>query len=170
MFKKTSHNIDQLLSQDWLIKIIQVFDNLFGRLPRLPKIIPNFFVKISPWVALLNGIVGIVAGPVMTLLGLLALVTLQPLIIISYVTSAVIMIFNTFLMFKAFKPLKKRDLRGWIYLFWSNILWLIDSLIDVITGIGEYNLVVLVVSNLIGLYILFEMKRVMVEGGRVEGC
>jgi hypothetical protein len=166
MFKRFSRSLDRFLSQDYMVKIIQVFDNLFSKLPNLPDVIPNFFVTISPWLALLSGVVGIVAGPLMALLGLLSLVTLNPLIIISYVSSAAIMIVNTFLMFKAFKPLRARSLKGWLYLFWSELLWLINGVVESLNG--EQVWWVLLLSNLIGFYLLFEMKRVMGRGTKSD--
>ncbi|MEA2056630.1 MAG: hypothetical protein U9O78_02885 [Patescibacteria group bacterium] len=159
MFKKISNKIDHSLSQDKLIIIIKKFDEFFSKLPNLPDFLPKFFLTISPWLALASGIIGILAGPLMAILGLLSLVTLSPLIILSYISSAFIMILNTFLMFKAFKPLKKKSLQGWIYIFWSEILWLINGVIETLSG--EQTWWVLLVSNLIGFYLLFEMKRII---------
>lgn len=159
MFKKFSTKIDHYLSQNKLVTYIKNFDRLFSKLPNLPDFLPKFLLTISPWLALISGILGIIAGPIMALLGLLSLVTLKPLIILSYISSAVIMILNTFLMFKAFKPLKHKSLQGWIYIFWSEILWLINGLIETLTG--EQIWWVLLISNFIGFYLLFEMKRII---------
>jgi hypothetical protein len=164
MLKKISAKIDHLLSKDIMVTIIKKFDLVFVKLPNLPDFIPNFFLIILPWIALFSGILGIIAGPLMALLGLLSLVTLKPLIILTYVSSALIMLVNTLLMFKAFKPLKKKSLQGWIYLFWSEILWLINGLLETLTG--EQIWWVLLISNLIGFYLLFEVKRIINQKNR----
>ncbi len=163
MFKKISNQIDHYLSQEELVAIIKKFDQVFSKLPNLPDFLPKFLLTISPWLALISGIVGIIAGPIMALLGLLSLVTLSPFIILSYISSALIMILNTFLMFKAFKPLKKKSLQGWLYVFWSEILWLINGAIEILGG--EQQLIPLVISTLIGFYLLFEMKRIINQKG-----
>lgn len=165
MIKKTSKKIDNYLSQDKLVNVIRKFDNVFSKFPKLPNFLPKFLVAISPWLALISGILGLVAGPLMAILSLLSLITLSPLIILSYVSSALIMILNTFLMFKAFKPLKTKSLQGWIYLFWSEMLWLVNGLIETLTG--EQRFFMLLISNLIGFYLLFEMKRIMNEKNSV---
>ncbi len=161
--KKLSQKIDQFFSSNKMMQVLKIFAAVFSKLPHLPTIIGNFLITLSPWLALLSGLIGLVAGPLMALLGLLSLVTLKPLIILSYVGSALIMLLNTMLMFKAFKPLKQRDLRGWVYLFWSNILWLINGLLELLTG--EQTLITLLISNLISFYLLFEMKEVLVKKG-----
>lgn len=161
MFKKFSASIDQFIQQPAMLRLLETINKLFDKLPRLPRVIGKVLVFLAPWLALISGVLGLLAGPLASLLGLLSLITLKPMIILDYVSVSIIMIINTFLMFKAFKPLKAKDMRGWIYLFWSNILWLISGVID--TLLGKQDILPLVISNLIGFYLLFEMKKTMAD-------
>lgn len=166
MFKKFSASIDQFIQKPLALKVLESANKIFSKLPRSPKIIGKILIFLAPWMALISGVLGIVAGPLASILSLLSFVTLQPLIIIDYVSISIIMIINTFIMFKAFKPLRDKDMRGWIYLFWSNMLWLVSGIID--TLLGKQGLLSLVISNLIGFYLLFEMKKAMADSRSVQ--
>ncbi len=158
---KISAKIDQLIQHPKAMKILAGFDKVFSQAPHLPMGLVNFLVAIIPWLAGLSAIIGLLAGPLSGLIGLLSFLTLRPLVILSYVVSALAMILNTFLMFKAFKPLKTKNIRGWIYLFWSSFLWLIEGMVNVV--VSQQGLISLVIAYVINFYLLFEIKRGMVK-------
>lgn len=156
---KISAKLDQFIQSNKAMKILLWFDKLFTNTPHLPMGLVNFLVAIVPWLAGLSAIIGLIAGPISAILGLLSFLTLRPIVILSYVVSALAMILNTFLMFMAFKPLKNKELRGWIYLFWSSFLWLIEGALN--TVITQQSLVSLLIAYVINFYLLFEIKRGM---------
>jgi hypothetical protein len=132
----------------------------FKSLPHLPKGISEFFVKVAPWLALIGAILGLISGPVIGILGTFAtLMTLSPVLMIAIIVSAVLTIINSILLLMAFTPLKNREMKGWVLLFWSEMLGLISSIVFLLDGSGSVSsLISTLIGTLIGFYILFEMK------------
>jgi hypothetical protein len=129
----------------------------FKNLPHLPKGLVEFFVKVAPWLALISAILGLISGPLLVFLGSIgSLFTLSPMLLIGTVGSVVILVVNSILLLMAFNPLKNREMKGWVLLFWSNMLGIISAIFSLLGGSG--GIVGSVVGVLIGLYVLFEMK------------
>lgn len=149
--------LDQLTSED-AVKFIDQVNEPFKNLPHLPKGVNEFFVTVTPWFCLIGAILGLVGGPLIALLGSIAtLFTLNPLTMILTIVSAVVTVANSILLFMAFNPLKNRETKGWIYLFWSEILSLVSMLISLFDG--RYGSIVgSIIGALIGLYFLFELR------------
>lgn len=138
------------------VDFVAKVEDLFKSLPHLPAGIVEFFVKIAPWLALIGAVLSLLAGPILGLLSVFSLLTLNPLIVLSVLLAAVISIVTAVMLFMAFNPLKNREYKGWLLIFWSDVLSAIMMIFDVIVnrgaGLGS------IVFTLIGFYILFEMK------------
>ncbi len=140
--------LDKLTDAESMKFIDQVADP-FKTLPHLPKNITEILVQISPWLVLL-GLIAEVLGVVNALSWMAA----NPVFsLIALVISAV----SAFLMYSAFTPLKNREMKGWILLFWINLLSAAGSVVSAIGG-NFSSIVGGVVGILIGLYVLFEMR------------
>ena len=140
------------------MKFIDQVNEPFKGVPHLPKGIVEFFVQIAPWLALIGGILGLIGGPFIGLVGTLgSVLTLSPMLMISMIVTAVITLANAILMLLAFGPLKNRELKGWVLLFWSNILGIVEAVLGLVSG-GYGSLVGSIIGVLIGFYILFEMR------------
>ena len=142
------------------IKIIQLINKLFIKLPHLPRKIASFFTKIVPWLVLLGGIISLIAAILSFLLYILSLIALDLNLILTIFGSFSLILLNALLLIKAFKPLRKYNTLGWIYLFWANVLGILNSIINIISGdisgLGQISLTVAL--TFLGFYVLFEMS------------
>jgi len=145
-----------LMSKDAMDFIAKIED-AFKSLPHLPKGFNEFLVKIAPWLAIIGAILSVLAVP--ALLGVMTLVafTLSPLTEVALVIDLVAVIADAVLLFMAFGPLKNRELKGWVFLFWSSVLGIISTAASVIDSHGG-GVVPAIIVLLIRWYILFEMK------------
>ncbi len=137
-------------SQGW----IMTMEEWFTKLPPLPKGGKEGIVMITPWVALIFGILGVLGG----LAGFGFLAAVSPLIAMgnglngaagSLVGAALGLVASAMLL-AAFPGTNKKQMRGWVLLFWSEA-------ISVVAAAVSYSLTGILVS-LIGFYLLFQIK------------
>lgn len=133
---------------------VATLEDFYAKLPSLPKEVNNFIVVITPWFAVIFGILGVLAS--LAALGIIGAVS--PLIAVgsgigtatSSMILAVIAVVSSILMIVAVPSLFSRKEMGWTLLFWSEALGVISSLISLTIG-G-------LVGAFIGFYILFQIK------------
>ncbi len=142
----------------WTDKIGEPFENL----PHLPQGLVDFIVKVAPWFVAIGG--------VFSLLGSLSSLRLafgrspaQRWIneftgfnSTYYLIMAVVQIAYAWLALQAFKPLKERKFEGWLYIFWSNILGLIQTIVGFVYAGGSPVMIALGVA--LGFYVLYEVR------------
>ncbi len=141
------------------LMVIQKASVFFTRLPHLPMKIKNFIILILPWLVLLGGIVSSITVVLSFVLTVLSLIALDLLLILTMSGSMLMVLLNALFLVKAFKPLRKKNAVGWIYLFWANILGLFNSLMNIFTGeiYGVWPILATVFFTLLGFYVLFEV-------------
>lgn len=132
-----------------------VMEEWFMKLPSLPKSWREVLVKISPWVALVFGVLGVLVG----LGGLGILSVLSPLMLLGSglsnttgsLVSVAISLVGSVLMLVAFPGLKARKMQGWTMLFWSEVAAFVASLValSIVGGL---------ISAVIGFYLLYQIK------------
>lgn len=144
-----------------VVTMILALDRLFAKLPHLPKKFRLFLTKIIPWLTLLGGVVSSIAVLLSFLLTILSLIALDLGLIMTMLGSLALVTLNALLLIKAFKPLRKHDAVGWIYLFWANVLGLVNSGLNIISGeiVGWQQISLTVVLTLLGFYLLFEIGQ-----------
>jgi len=147
----------QVFANQKVAAVIMKMDKFFFKLPHLPKKFRLFISKIVPWIALLGGILGAITVVLSFLLTLLSLIAFDLNLIFNMTWSFLLVLLNTMFLIKAFKPLRKNDAVGWIYLFWANILGTINSTINIISGDGQVLLTVFL--TLLGFYLIFEIGQ-----------
>jgi hypothetical protein len=148
---------DRLTDKEAMSFIAKIED-VFKSLPHLPTGITEFVVKVAPYLAVLGAILGFIAGPFAILGAIFAtLVTLNPVIMVLMIVDVVVMIISSVLLLMAYKPLKQRELKGWVFLFWTQVLGVVTTLLALPLGMGS-GAVTTVIGTLIGFYILFETK------------
>lgn len=141
-----------LLQVDGLIKPMEGW---FVKLPAFPTGVKDFIVTITPWLALIFGILGLLGS--IAALGFGAF--LSPLLLVGGGTQAVgaftinvlIGLVFSVLTLIAVSPLLKRKMFGWLLLFWSEILSVVGAVLTLSLG-G-------ILVSLIGFYILFQIKH-----------
>lgn len=141
------------------INIIQKISAPFAKLPHLPLKIKRFFMAIVPWLVLIGGLIGAITTLLSLTLVILSLIALDLGLIMTMLGSMLLVLLNTFLLLKAFKPLRARHAHGWMYLFWANVLSLINTGISLVNGeiIGWQNISLTIGLTLVGIYVLFEI-------------
>jgi Zn-dependent protease with chaperone function len=133
--------------------IIVTMEDFFKKAPALPANAREFIVKITPWFAIIFGVLGVLAG--------LAAVGVSPVAVLggvqagaSTLISGVLAIVTSVIMIMAYPKLKNSQMAGWKLLFWSQAVSVLSSLL---AG-GLNGIVGTVVGALIGFYILFQIK------------
>lgn len=129
--------------------LIEQVEKLYAQLPDLPLNIRDVLVQITPWIAIIFGVLGIVAG--------LGVIGVSPLALfggintgVTVLASGVATIIASALMVIAFPKLQKLQLGGWELLFWSEAVGMLSSLLLLsVSGI---------LGGLIGFYLLFQIK------------
>src|SRR5215469_12865677 len=104
--------------------IIETMGEWFAKFPAIPKNGRDILARISPWIALIFGILGILVG----ISGLGILTVLSPVAYLggagsTYGTgfiSALIYLVGSILLLASYPGLKARKFNGWKLLFWSE--------------------------------------------------
>jgi len=143
----------QKQTQDWMV----MMEDWFTKLPPLPKGGKDAIVQITPWVALIFGILGVLGG----LAGIGLLTALSPFMAISNglggaaggLIGAAFGLAASAILLAAFPGTSKRQMRGWTLLFWSEALSAVASVLSIGTN-GAIGLLV----ALVGFYLLFQIK------------
>lgn len=130
--------------------VIKSLEDFFGKTPDLPTNFREVLVKIAPWLALIFGILGVIAG--------LSAIGLSPVAMLGGVNnsmmvllSGVLSIVSSVLLLVAYPGLRARKLVGWRWLFWSEAVSILSSLV-----VGA--IVGAIIGFLIGFYLLFQIK------------
>ncbi len=140
-------------------EMIKPIEDVFKSLPHLPKGLNEFFVKIAPWLTGLGGIFGILGGLSSLSGGGAASKFLSNFVGVSstyFLLSGLVSIVSGVLLLFAFNHLRNKKIEGWMLLFWSDVLAIVQSVLSIVyVGSG---IVSSVIGLAIGFYILFEIK------------
>lgn len=142
--------------------LVAQIEEPFRKLPHLPQGLVNFLVSIAPWLvglgglfSLFGGISSILNSSNSAMWGWVApLVQINPTY---FILTGIVSILMGILYLLAFAPLRRREIEGWLFMFWAAILGIVQSLIGV--AFAFTNIVGVVIMTLIGFYILFELKK-----------
>jgi len=146
------------LSDDKAMNLINKIGDIFKSFPALPSNLLDFIIKIAPYLALLSAVLTIIGGPLVGLLGTLAsIATFNPLFLVWTLLTLVLMIIQAGLLFMAFSPLKEREMKGWIYLFWSEVIGLLQMVVNLLNN-QSGSLLFGVFFAALWFYILFQMR------------
>ena len=137
-----------------LDKLIVPMEDLFKKLPPLPKGVKEFIVAVTPWLALIFGVLGLIGlliaiglftflSPVMVLGGGVRVTTGLSL-------SLVLNFLSVLLIVIAVPSLFSRKISGWNFVFLSEI-------VTVVSAALMFNFIGIVFS-LVFFYVLFQIK------------
>lgn len=136
--------------------LVSNLEGVFKSLPHLPENIREMLVKVAPWLALIFGVLGLFVG--------VGAMGFSPFAMFGGVRtgmmvflSGVITLASSVLMLLAYPKLVKRSYNGWVFLFWAELMNAIYALLSALSGSGGF--VGTILGVLIGLYLLFEVKR-----------
>lgn len=130
-----------------------MMEDWFGKLPEIPKGGREAIVAITPWLALIFGILGVIAS----LAGFGILTVFSPAMIFFggrfagiALLNALLSLIASILLLMAFPGTKKRKTNGWMMLFYSEVVNVIGAIIALsLSG---------VLVSLIAFYLLFQIK------------
>ena len=132
--------------------------DLYKNVPNLPANIREVLVKIAPWLALVFGVLTLLAG-----VGGLGLFTAYSPVVAMYggvgssaflILSSAIAIVQGVIMLIAFPSLNKKKVMGWNLLFWGEILAIVSSVITVSVS----SVIGALIGAAIAFYLLFQIK------------
>ena len=141
MAKKQSNYMVQV--EDWFMK-----------LPALPKNGREAIVRITPWIALIFGLLGVAVG----LAGLGVLTFLSPFVFLGSglnsaagsLVSALLALVSSVLLLAAFPGTRVHKMHGWTMLFWSEVVSLVAAVVAIsLSG---------VIFSFIVFYLLYQIK------------
>ncbi len=146
-------------------QLVKPLEEMYAKAPSLPLGVKDFIVMVAPWVAVILGVLS-VFGFAVSLLGFGALGVLAPLSGGTTVSlaglglvSTVLGLVSGVLMLLSFRPLQRREMRGWNLTFWVLVLGLVGSLVgNVLFYFSVFGLAMAVVWFLIELYFWFQVK------------
>ncbi len=155
-------SFQQLFAGPRVARAIGRLDAFFIKLPHLPKKVQLFLKTIVPFIALAFGIIGLLATVLGVLFLLLALIAGDWWLAAEMLPSMLAVFFSMLFLLKAFRPLRRGDAVGWIYLFWAALIEAGHLVARLISGDGEWYLGL--ISLLLTLYVLFEIGQFFVYG------
>ncbi len=134
-------------------KYIDTVEDYFKKLPQLPKGGREFIVMVLPWVALIFGILGLLGA--ISSLGLFSYFSAMywgaaNSIVGLGIVSLVLGILSALLLLMAFLGLSKKQERGWKFIYYSEVVALVSSIVTV-SLFG-------VIMVLLGFYILYQVR------------
>ncbi len=137
--------------------IVETMDEFFKKAPAIPANGREAIVKITPWIALIFGVLGVLGA----VGGLGLLTVLSPLAVFGgvqgvssygagFIAALIWLVASVFLL-AAYPGTKAKKLSGWNMLFWSQVIHLVGSLVvlSIVSGL---------IGALIGFYLLFQIK------------
>lgn len=135
-------------------ELVVSMEKQFAKLPNLSASVRLTLVTIVPWLALIFGILGLVAG--IAAIGLVSV--FSPLMVLgggasaagSSIITAVLALVQSVLTLIAVPALFNRKFGGWMLMFWSEALGVVGAALS-LSVMG-------VLVSLIGFYLLFQVK------------
>ncbi len=131
---------------------------LFAKFPHLPESARQTLAKIAPWLALIFGILGILAilsaGSIASSFfgfALLGVGMMQISMLISLLAGLIASVLDIL----AYKPLTARKKKGWNLLFYATVLTTVATILNLLFGYGSIGSLV---GSLIGFWLLFEAR------------
>lgn len=158
--------ISQLTSSQ-ATKIIDSLRKFFKDLPHLPDNIREFWVKITPWLAIIGAAFSALNGVhyILMAFGVRApgYNFDNP---IYWLILGVFSVVSAYIAFLSFPLLKERKYDGWVLLFWQAAIAVVMSAVSVLFGISH--IITVILSALIGFYLTFEVESLYTVAGKVS--
>ena len=143
-------------------KLIKPLEKMYVKAPALPISVKEFIVTVSPWVALILGVLSVAALAFAIFdLGASGVIAGSQVFALSGfgIVPIVAGLVSGILMLLAFKPLQKRTLKGWNLMFWVFVISLVSSLFSSLTLMfNVLSIAYIIVLVVIELYFLFQVK------------
>jgi uncharacterized membrane protein HdeD (DUF308 family) len=136
----------------------KTLDESYAKLPALPKGVNDFIVSVAPWLALIFGVLAILAG--IAAFGFLSAFSPVAMAVgvggfaITAILASVVLLVQGVIELLAFQPLKARKQKGWNLMFLSFVLSVLSSVVSLHIG----SIISGIIGFLIGYYFLYQVK------------
>ncbi len=130
---------------------------IFEKFPHIPQGGREWIVSVSPYIALVFGVLGIISLLGASGLGIIASVLTLGLAL-PMLVSIVVSLVSAVLLLMAFPGLKARTKKGWSLVFYSEVVSVVGGVVSALTMSYASSLVGTAIGALIGFYILFEIR------------
>jgi len=154
---KVKGSFQKIFANQKMAAFIGSLDKFFIKLPHLPKKVRLFISRIVPFLALAFGIVGLLATIMSGLFLVLTIMAWDVKELLVGIGSFMIILLDTLFLLKAFKPLRNGNAIGWIYLFWAEVLEIVNFVIRIVNKEG--NLWLGTLAIILSFYLLFEIGQ-----------
>ena len=139
-------------------ELLKPLKDVYAKAPALPTNARDVLVSIAPWLALIFGVLAILAGigglGIFTAFSPLAYMYAGAGVSTLLLVSAVVAIVEGLVMVLAFMPLKNRKVRGWNLLVWGEVLAILSSVVTLSVG----SIIWALVGAAIAFYVLFQIE------------
>lgn len=143
---------------NYLHQLAKTLDQNYAKLPALPKGVNEFLVSVAPWLALVFGVLAIVAGlgafGLLTAFAPMAAVAGASQYALAGLFAAVVLLLQGGVELLAFPSLKARKVKGWNLLYYSLLLSILSSVV----GLNVGSVVGAIIGFLLGYYFLYQIK------------
>jgi len=146
----------QQKAQETMSGLEGVLAPIFEKFPHLPEGGRKFLVDVSPWIALIFGILGVIGLLAAGGLGVIATILTFGLAL-PVLIQVLVGLLSAVLLLMSFPGLKAHTKKGWNLVFYSQVVSIIGSVIFLALG-GFGSILGTVIGALIGFYILFEIR------------
>ena len=143
---------------DYLNQLTKTLDKNYTKLPSLPKGVNEFIVSVAPWLALVFGVLAVLAAlgsfGILTALAPVAAVAGAGQYAFTGLFAAVVLLVQGAIELWSFPFLKARKVKGWNLMLYGLLLSVLSSVVMLSVG----SIVSALVGFLIGYYFLYQVK------------
>jgi hypothetical protein len=143
---------------NYLNDLAKTLDKSYAKLPALPKGAKDFIAQVSPWLALIFGILAILAGisafNTLSYVSSLAVIAGVRGFAFTAILSMIILIIEGVIELMAYSPLKAGKVKGWNLLYYGLILSLVSSIVT----LSVSSIISSLIGAAIGYYFLYQIK------------
>jgi len=154
---QTKGLFQKIFANQKIATFIGSLDRFFIKLPHLPKKVRVLINKIIPFLVLVFGIIGAIASLLTGFFMISAIISWDGPVLLEIIGSFILVLLDTLFLLKAFKPLRRGDAIGWIYLFWAEVLEIVNLVIRIINK--ETDVLLGILTILLSFYLLFEIGQ-----------
>ena len=141
-----------------LHQLAKTLDPYYAKLPVLPKGVNDFIVSVAPWLALVFGVLALLAGlaafGILTAFSPMAAYAGVGGYALAAMLAAVVLLVQGVIDLVAFSPLKAKRKKGWDLMFLSVVLGVVSSVVSLSVG----GVVWSIIWALVGYYFLYQIK------------
>ncbi len=133
--------------------LINTLSDFYKRFPNLSSSVREIIVEIMPWIAGASGLLLVLMAAI-DLTSSPFVSILQGPVLAYLMLSAVLTLISGVLLLSSFPPLRKKQKRGWMLLFFVEILFIVSPVLSFNLG----NIILNLILAGVGFYFLFQVR------------